>query len=270
MRAPLKFAVITAENLASNNIIVGLLDHIANNIAFVCIVPNLPFQSARHRERVWRLTAEAAWQFKLFKAMEVFGSSALHFLRGTLIRHRCRARGIKVLRCADASAPEFKALLKSEGIDILLSAGPAILPRAVIYTPPLGTLNCHCARLPNFAGPANYVWMALEGVEELYVSLQLMEPELDSGPVLHEALIRHSREWSVYAMNWHLSRFAGQVYGQFCRCIIAAGLVPNKAPAVDPAYAEIRTRGLPGRASFRALRRKGISLIRIMDPFRYY
>lgn len=120
-----------------------------------------------------------------------------HLMRGSFVQHQCVKSGLSFKVYRSAGDPNIVGVVEKLGIDILLSAGPSILSEALISSPKLTTLNCHCARLPNFKGPANYVWMGLAKVKELHVAIQVMTASIDEGPVLHERCMPMNRDWSV-------------------------------------------------------------------------
>ena len=266
----MKFAIITSENLVSNQIFQGLLSTLLPNISVVFIVPNVPNTTIKDRKRFWRLLRRPNWRFLLFKFVEIYVSSFLHGFRGTNIHQQCKKNGLRTETYKSADDPTLIKTLDELSVDILLSAGPVILPAPVISSPKIATLNCHCARLPNFKGPANYIWMCLSKVRELYVSIQLMTLVIDEGPVLREQSLIRDEKWSVYELNWRLSKFAGRVYGDYCSEIIKMQKLPNDHPKIDESYATIKNRGFPKRRDFQHLSMTGISLIRLTDLWRYY
>lgn len=266
----MKFAVVVSENVASNHIFRGLVEGIQSHIAMVFIVPNIPADTARNRERRLRLLRSTHWRFASFKCFEIYLSTLLHLLRGSSVRQQCVKLGLPFKKYRSAGDPNIIGIVEKLEIDVLLSAGPSILSEALISSPKLTTLNCHCARLPNFKGPANYVWMCLAKVTELYVAIQVMTADIDEGPVIHERCLPMNPDWSVYELNWTLSKFAGSVYGEFCQNIVRERGIPKENLQIDFDYAPIKNRGFPGKTEFSELSESGIPFIRISDLWRFY
>jgi len=83
---------------------------------------------------------------------------------------------------------EFLSWLKELAPDVsIVVAYGHILPRSVIDTPRLGTLNIHASLLPALRGAAPIQAAILQGLTETGVSIMQMVPALDAGPVIHTA-----------------------------------------------------------------------------------
>jgi methionyl-tRNA formyltransferase len=79
-------------------------------------------------------------------------------------------------------------LLASVEPDLAVCMGfPWKVTPAALAVPPLGWLNGHPSLLPRRRGPVPVAWAIREGDEEVGVTVHLMEPELDTGPVLAQA-----------------------------------------------------------------------------------
>lgn len=262
MTTPL--VVVTAENLASCRIMEPLLERLAPEIALVMIVPNTPVGSGRDLKRLRRMVSRAALSFSLFKAVEIHGHHLLARLRGRTVAQMARRAGVESRRYPSADDPGFIADLRRAEPRYLLSAGPAILGAEVLSAPSEATLNCHCARLPEYRGAANYVWMLADGEDTAWASIQAMALALDEGPVLAERPLRIEASWSAYRLNFELAGAAGELYADTVEAALREGLpAPLERPGAVP-----RNRGLPKRPAMRALRARGRRLMRPADPLR--
>ncbi len=72
---------------------------------------------------------------------------------------------------------------------IVVAAYGLILPQSVLAIPPRGCLNIHASLLPRWRGAAPIQRAILAGDEETGVTIMVMEPGLDTGPVLLERRI---------------------------------------------------------------------------------
>lgn len=98
------------------------------------------------------------------------------------------AEGIAVQQPDKPRGDEFIAWLRDLAPDVsIVVAYGHILPRAVIDTPRLGTLNIHASLLPALRGAAPIQAAILQGLTETGVSIMQMVPALDAGPVIHAA-----------------------------------------------------------------------------------
>ncbi|HWH44552.1 MAG TPA: formyltransferase family protein [Thermoleophilaceae bacterium] len=256
--------VITAENLASCRIMAPLLERLAPEIALVMLVPNTPVGSGGDLQRLRRMVSRAALSFSAFKAVEIHGHHLLARLRGRTVARMTERTGVPLRRYPSADDPAFIADLQAAAPRYLLSAGPAILGAEVLSAPTEATLNCHCARLPEYRGAANYVWMLVEGESTAWASIQVMELALDEGPLLAERPLAIDPSWSAYRLNFELAGAAGELYAETVERALREGLPdPIERPGAEP-----RNRGLPKRPAMRSLRARGRRLIRPADPFR--
>ncbi len=256
-----ELVIITAENMASCRIVRPLLDQLTSNIKLVMILPNLPVNDTGSRKRAWRLIFSASFRFVLLKFFEIHVHHVLAKCVGKTIWQHARSRGVPVRRYRSANDQAFLVDLASAKQLYTLSAGPAILGRAVINAAERGTLNCHGGRLPEYRGAANYIWVLLSGDRVAYSTIQKMQYELDEGPVLAERPLEINPNWSAYRLNYELSGLGGELYAQ----VVKALLGNMQIPQVEKRVVSAQNRGIPKRADISRLVRSGKSLVTVRD-----
>ena len=67
---------------------------------------------------------------------------------------------------------------------LVVAAYGRILPPALLWVPPLGTLNIHPSLLPRYRGPSPVAAAVLAGEQTTGVSVMLIDEGMDTGPVL--------------------------------------------------------------------------------------
>ena len=83
---------------------------------------------------------------------------------------------------------EFQGMIRLMEPDIsVVVAYGHILPKKIIDTPKLGTLNIHASLLPALRGAAPIQAAIKQGLSETGVSIMKMVPALDAGPVILQA-----------------------------------------------------------------------------------
>jgi len=93
--------------------------------------------------------------------------------------------GIPVLQPDRASDPLFIQSIGNLKPDLILTAAYGqILPKSLLDIPRHGCLNVHASLLPKYRGAAPINWAVMNGETETGISIMLMDPGLDSGPVL--------------------------------------------------------------------------------------
>jgi len=105
-------------------------------------------------------------------------------LHANEIKQWALARGIEV-RQPQRCGPEDVDWLRAQSVDlVLVMAYGQILKRALIDTPPLGTLNFHASLLPHLRGASPIQTAVAIGERSTGVSLMRIVPKLDAGPVM--------------------------------------------------------------------------------------
>lgn len=106
-------------------------------------------------------------------------------------RHRnplkdlARERSIPVLQPERIKAPEALAAVSALDPDVqLVVAYGQILPRKLLDSPRLGTINVHASLLPRHRGATPIHAAILHGDSETGITIIRLVPELDAGPVL--------------------------------------------------------------------------------------
>lgn len=90
----------------------------------------------------------------------------------------------KVHKFETISDPLLWALLKEQKIALGIQAGVGILRPEMIATLPMGILNVHPGRLPEYRGNACPEWALLNG-DEVWATAHMIDAGIDTGPVVH-------------------------------------------------------------------------------------
>ncbi len=103
----------------------------------------------------------------------------------TPVKERSVQLGIHVLQPENLSEKEFLDAVRGLAPDLGVTAAyGSILPLALLNIPRLGCLNLHASLLPRWRGAAPIQRAIMAGDEITGVSLMVMEPGLDTGPVV--------------------------------------------------------------------------------------
>lgn len=100
------------------------------------------------------------------------------------------AHGLPVLQPETLRAPEVVETLRALQPDVgVVAAYGEILRRAVLEIPPLGYLNIHPSLLPLYRGPTPVAGAILAGETVSGVTIMRLDPGMDSGPILAQAMV---------------------------------------------------------------------------------
>ena len=95
------------------------------------------------------------------------------------------SRGLDVHQPSRIKTDEAAELFKSHLADVaVVVAYGRILPKAFLEAPKFGCVNVHFSLLPKYRGAAPVNWAIVNGERETGVTTMVVEPELDSGPIL--------------------------------------------------------------------------------------
>ncbi len=93
--------------------------------------------------------------------------------------------GLPVVQPHKMKDPAFLETLRSWAPDLIaVTAFGRILPPVVLDLPPKGCLNVHGSLLPKYRGAAPIQWAIINGETETGITTMLMDPGMDTGPIL--------------------------------------------------------------------------------------
>ena len=95
------------------------------------------------------------------------------------------SHGLTVHQPSRIKTDEAIELFRSHDADVaVVVAYGRILPQSFLKTPKHGCVNVHFSLLPKYRGAAPVNWAIVNGEPETGVTTMMIEPELDSGPIL--------------------------------------------------------------------------------------
>ena len=95
------------------------------------------------------------------------------------------SRGLPIFQPSSLRSLEIQEQFKGLSPDIaVVAAYGRIIPAELLAVPPRGMINIHPSMLPLYRGPSPVVSAILEGEIATGVTLMLVEPKVDAGPIL--------------------------------------------------------------------------------------
>ena len=139
--------------------------------------------------RLWRIARRTGLRYAIHKLATLavpravgLASGRPAFLDGLASRH-----GVPWVSVGDANAGRARAFLREAAPDVLLSVStPQRLDPDVLEIPARAAVNVHWGLLPEYAGIAPYFWVLRNGAVATGVTVHVMAPELDVGPILRQ------------------------------------------------------------------------------------
>lgn len=182
--------LITNANLLSLLSLGDFLLRWQNELAAVFVTTRLPGQRS-NLAGLWRMWRRSGWQYTHFK-----------LLTNRLLPMRLRRAGLPgdlrafvarlerppaCIEAPDINDPAMIERVRSFEPDILLSfSATTRFCDALIQVPRRVAINAHYALLPGYAGLSPYFWYLRNGEPECGVTLHVIEPRLDAGPIIEQ------------------------------------------------------------------------------------
>lgn len=125
------------------------------------------------------------------------------------------SRGLTVYQPNRIKTDDAAELFRSHDADVaVVVAYGRILPQSFLQTPKHGCINVHFSLLPKYRGAAPVNWAIINGEHETGVTTMLIEPELDSGPILLQRATRIGDTETTVDVMQHLSEMGADLLGQ--------------------------------------------------------
>ena len=111
------------------------------------------------------------------------------------LRRAAVSSGDRIESPSNLNDPAFIETLRTMDSDLLVSVQAAqIMRRGLLETPRLGAVNLHFGPLPRYRGVAPIAWAIINDEAETGVTLHVMDPGIDSGPILAAAAVPIGRD----------------------------------------------------------------------------
>ena len=135
--------------------------------------------------------------------------------------------------------PDFLDTLRSYRADLQVIVAFRMLPEVVWDMPPHGTFNLHASLLPQYRGAAPINWAIINGDTETGVTTFLLDHEIDTGRIIHQARIPITDADNVETIHDRLRDVGAGVVTRTVDDIIAGNIHPVDQDTL-PTGGEIR------------------------------
>ena len=147
-------------------------------------------------------------------------------LSQSAVKQYAVAHNIPVLQPEKLKDPNFLEELRSYRADLQVIVAFRMLPEAVWDMPPHGTFNLHASLLPQYRGAAPINWAIINGDTETGVTTFLLDHEIDTGRIIHQARTPISEDDNVETVHNRLRDIGAGVVTQTVDDIIAGNIRP--------------------------------------------
>ncbi|HEY3309487.1 MAG TPA: methionyl-tRNA formyltransferase [Desulfuromonadaceae bacterium] len=146
--------------------------------------------------------------------------------------------GIPVLQTQKVRDPAFvETILQLKPDLIVVVAFGQILPKALLDIPPKGCINVHASLLPRYRGAAPLNWCIINGETETGVTTMLMDPGLDTGPMLLKQATGIEENESILSLHDRMSLIGARLLGETLDGLKAGQIAPQEQENSQSCYA---------------------------------
>ena len=147
-------------------------------------------------------------------------------LSQSAVKQYAVAHNLPVLQPEKLKDPDFLEELRSYRADLQVIVAFRMLPEAVWDMPPHGTFNLHASLLPQYRGAAPINWAIINGDTKTGVTTFLLDHEIDTGRIIHQARTPISEDDNVETVHDRLRDIGAGVVTQTVDDIIAGNIRP--------------------------------------------
>ena len=141
--------------------------------------------------------------------------------------------GIPVYQPERVRSDDFIALVREMSPDaIVVAAFGQIIPKAILDIPRFGSINVHASLLPKYRGAAPVHYALFNGETVTGITTMLMDPSLDTGPILLQREVEILPEDNEGALEARLAEVGADLLIQTVELLEKGAITPR--PQDDP------------------------------------
>ncbi|MBC8019353.1 MAG: methionyl-tRNA formyltransferase [Verrucomicrobia bacterium] len=148
--------------------------------------------------------------------------------------------GIPVLQPLKVRDPAFVELVRGLVPDVIVVvAFGQILPKALLDIPPHGCINVHASLLPRYRGAAPLNWCIINGETETGATTMLMDPGLDTGPMLLQQKTAIDRNEDIVSLHNRMAGLGADLLAETLDRLKAGDITPQPQSDDNTCYAAL-------------------------------
>lgn len=145
---------------------------------------------------------------------------------------------IPVYQPLKVRVPEFVETIRELKPDVIVVvAFGQILPKSLLDIPRYGCINVHASLLPRYRGAAPLNWCLVNGETETGVTTMLMDPGLDTGPMLLKKATPVGENEDIVSLHDRMAIMGADLLGETLDGIYAGTITPQPQDDGQNCYA---------------------------------
>jgi methionyl-tRNA formyltransferase len=161
-------------------------------------------------------------------------------LMPTPVKELALKYGIPVLQPLKVREPDFVEIIRGLRPDVIVVvAFGQILPKSLLDIPPHGCINVHASLLPRYRGAAPLNWCIINGETETGVTTMLMDPGLDTGPMLLRQSTPLDGNEDIASLHDRMALMGAELLVETLYRLRAGKVTPQPQNEADTCYASM-------------------------------
>ena len=148
--------------------------------------------------------------------------------------------GIPVYQPLKVREADFVELIRRLEPDVIVVvAFGQILPIALLDIPPKGCINVHASLLPRYRGAAPLNWCIINGETETGATTMLMDPGLDTGPMLLQQKTAIDENEDITSLHDRMAALGAELLAETLNRLKAGDIAPQPQSNDNTCYASM-------------------------------
>lgn len=190
-----------------------------------------------------------------------------HAVTPSAVKVAALAAGVPVLQPEKVRHPDFLESCRALAPDlIVVVAFGQILPKTLLDIPRHGSINVHASLLPRYRGAAPIQWAIIRGETETGITTMLMDPGMDTGPILLQRRVPIAPDDTAQTLSERLAVVGAETLGETLDALKAGRLQPQPQDSSQATLAPLLKKE-DGRIDWRQSAAALAALVRGMNPW---
>jgi len=211
-RPDVRVAVVSNGNAFSTLMVRPLFEASGVRMAGAVLVRIPPGKGGR-AGRLWRIGRRTGLRYARHKlgTLVVPRAVGLASGRAAFLDRLASGHGVPWISAPDANTDRAREFLRRVAPDILLSVStPQRIAADILEIPSVVAMNVHWGLLPRYAGIAPYFWVLRNEESRTGLTVHVMAPELDVGPILLQREVEILPDDTSLSVQLRLARAGGE------------------------------------------------------------
>jgi folate-dependent phosphoribosylglycinamide formyltransferase PurN len=209
---PVSVAVVSNGNAFSTLMLRPLFASPAVRMVATVLVRFPPGKGGRAGS-LWRISRKTGSRYARHKLGTLVVPEAVAVASGrpAFLDRLATRSGTPWISVENANSDRVREFLRRSKPDVLLSVStPQRLDEDLLRIPAMAAVNIHWALLPRYAGIAPYFWVLRHGEDRTGLTVHVMAPELDVGPILRQREVEIRPDDTSLGLQLRLARAGGE------------------------------------------------------------